>query len=575
MHFSSKNRIFRLLKSLLNPGNIAWLLVLLLYFLIFWSINKGISIDEGFYLLGYLKNQQIGYFFSDFHYIVKTLFYPITEDNVLFLRILRVVLTILVLYLFIYSSYKWLITRYKSPVQKSMFYSFGFLAGTLCFSYASNVFYYDNIQLFFYLVSLFLFFIYSITASKVIKSSLLLLVGFIIAFALTNYFFSGIFLFLIFVSLLVINDHKSIKDIIIKCSTIVLGLIIGIIIYSLFIRNWFDFFEDAFWTINNFSKSERSKYNYSGQISILIKYLINFAKVYLPVIILLSIYLSLIYTKILKRVILNLVFGVILVFLTYNYSKYFSNILLLPILLLFIDSYIVILLEKTKPFFTSNITIMLILIATPLLAILGTDQRLEMKMVYYMPWWALAYFIILEEFKQYINSKRIKVYHYTFIITFTIVFLSQGFLKHIHYNYSIKRSTYYIKNAERLKNIGVSEYQQKFYENGISELKKAGFTKGDEILAFYETFMLVYVAGGYIPNQLLYSAKSFVSDDDNIPQNKVKYIIIDESQISMIEEFLSQTDWDFPKSYNQSQLGTDGHNLTQLGYHYILFSSMD
>jgi hypothetical protein len=194
-----------------------------------------------------------------------------------------------------------------------------------------------------------------------------------------------------------------------------------------------------------------------------------------------------------------------------------------------------------------------------------------MKMVYFMPFWFLAYFILLAEFKKYFESPKARTWHTVFVVVFFVVFGAQGFLKHIHYNYSIKRSRHLVENSERFTNIGVSEYQCNFYENGIDQLKKAGFKKGDEVLAFFETHMLVYMAGGYVPMRLMYSADFFVLSEDNIPKEKVKYIIIDESEISMMAEFLSITNWQFPESYNRVDLGTDGHNLTQLGYNYILF----
>ena len=192
-----------------------------------------------------------------------------------------------------------------------------------------------------------------------------------------------------------------------------------------------------------------------------------------------------------------------------------------------------------------------------------------------MPFWFPAYFLLVVEFKKYLNTKQINTWHAVYIMIFFIVFVLQGFLKHIHYNYSIKRSTFLIENAVRLRGNSVSEYQRNFYENGIKELKKAGFKPGDEILAFYETFMLVYAAGGYVPHRLTYSAEFFIGDKDNIPPRKPKYIIIDNYQIPMLTEFLKTTNWKFPSSYSMVELGTDGQNLTQLGYNYLLFTNKE
>ena len=104
-------------------------------------------------------------------------------------------------------------------------------------------------------------------------------------------------------------------------------------------------------------------------------------------------------------------------------------------------------------------------------------------------------------------------------------------------------------------------------------MKKSCYEIGDEVLAFYETFMLVYAAGGYVPHKLTYSAEFFVGDEENISPVKPQFIIIDDYQVPMLTDFLKSTEWNFPASYNMVELGTDGHNLTQLGYNYILFST--
>jgi len=242
-------------------------------------------------------------------------------------------------------------------------------------------------------------------------------------------------------------------------------------------------------------------------------------------------------------------------------------------LLLFSDAVIIIIGRKNRLQFSKNLFFILLLLALPLLAVAGSNQRLEMKMVFFMPFWLLAYFVLFAEFKKYLDPSRIRVMHTVFITVFFIVFVTQGFLKHIHYNYSIKRSRHVIENAQRLTDIGVSEYQRNFYENGIRELEKVGFKPGDEVLAFYETFMLVYVAGGYVPHRLTYSAEFFVNNRENIPPEKTGFIIISEYQLPMMTEFLAGTDWGFPEGYTRTELGTDGQNLTQMGYKYILFAA--
>ncbi len=110
------------------------------------------------------------------------------------------------------------------------------------------------------------------------------------------------------------------------------------------------------------------------------------------------------YKKLVNRIILNIVFGLVLAYVTYKYSVYFSNILLLPVLLLIVDSLLFTRSRKIKLQFTKNILLAIFLLMLPLLAVAGSNQRLEMKMVYFMPFWFLALFVLYGEFRTY-NKK--------------------------------------------------------------------------------------------------------------------------------------------------------------------------
>lgn len=566
------NSIIRIIIRLLQPDTIALCFVILLYGLILWSVDKGVSIDEGFYLLGYLDNQLTAPYFTDFHNIVRSLFFFLADDDVLGMRIARLIITILALFIFTETSYGWL--KHKSHFSESrlLYYGLSFLAGAMCFSYASNTPYYDNLQLIIYLLVFSLLLYEQITKPYFLKLTSHIIIGVLIVVGLTNYPTSGVLLAAMVFIFTSIYCYPSFRNMIKAWLVISGGFVLGILLYSLLIYNFFEFFSEAIWAYTNSAKSSKAKYDSMGQLQVIGKYFLGLAKVYIPVLGLSVIYFFLVYKKLINRILLNIVFGLVLLLIAYKFSVYFSNILLLPVVLLLFDAIINLIGMKIRFRLSNNLMLAMLLLALPLLAVAGSNQRLEMKMMYFMPFWVLAYFILIGEFRASLDPRRILVINYVFIITFFIVFAAQGFLKHIHYNYSIKRSRHLIENAERFTNIGVSEYQQNFYENGIRELKKAGFKKGDKVLAFYKTFMLVYTAGGYVPYRLTYSAEFFVADKDNIPPDKVDYIIIDHSQIAMITDFLKQSDWNFPESYSRTELGTDGHNLTQLGYNYILFS---
>ncbi|MDT8394532.1 MAG: hypothetical protein RQ761_11865 [Bacteroidales bacterium] len=546
---------------------------MVLYPLIFWSVNKGVSIDEGYYLLGYLGGQDLGPGTTDFHRIVRTIFFFIPEDNVLMFRWVRVVLTILLLLLFHFTALRWLEGQYGRFINRGLYYGMSLLAGTLCFAYASPVIYYDNMQLMAYLLVFSLLFAGLNVQHGAVKFLSFAGAGFVMVFGLANYPPSGMLLIGLIFLLTGIYAYPAGRKMLLTWTALLGGLAAGAIIYSMVIHNLMEFFREALWAYANSAKAPKAKYDAGGQWLIIGKYFMGMLKVYLPLLGLGIVYFLLAYRKLVHRMLLNFLFGLILLVAAYRLSGWFSNILLLPALLLLANAGIQMVAGRERFRLSKNFIFALLLMALPLLAVAGSNQRLEMKMVYFMPFWALAYFILLAEFKKHFATERIPVWHTAFIIVFFVVFAAQGFLKHIHYNYSIKRSRYLVENAKRFTNIGVSEYQCDFYETGIRQLKKAGFKPGGEVLAFYETFMLVYMAGGYVPHRLTYSAEFFVNDRDNIPPEKAGYIIIDEYQVPMLTHFLAGSGWDFPISYNVVELGTDGHNLTKLGYNYLLFYS--
>ena len=561
-------RFVSLLYFLLQPGVIASGLVLLLYALIFWSVNRGVSVDEGYYLLGYLTDQPVKYALTDFHHIVRSLFFFLPEDNALLLRIIRVILTIIALYFYTASSYKLLHKEYSIRINKLTYFSLSFLTGTLCFAYASPVLYYDNIQMIIYLITFSLIFEILQSHNLVLSYLFSFLLGFLIIFALTNYLPAGIFLLLIVVFLIVL--YKKVRYLLL----ILFGFICGAIIYNFFVHNLWDVAAGIGEIYTSASEFEVTKYETNGQLNIIIRYFSDLLVTLLPIIIGSTVYFFL--RKYLQKfaVLIDLFFLAVTAYLVYRLSFYYSNVILLPVVVVFTDYLTVNKFRIKGSFSRKGFLLFVVFLAIPLLGVLGSNQLLARKMFFFMPLWFLALYFLLAEFKLLKNKILLRKYNILIILTVTVVFIFQGFIRHPHYNYSIKRSKYPIENAVRFQGIRVSEYQNKFYENGIRELNEHGFSPGDNILAFFETYMLVYAAGGYVPDGMTYWAYHFAGNPDNIPNEKVSFIIIDESEIDLMTEFLSQTDWNFPKSYTRTDLGTDGHNLAQMGYNYILFSSI-
>ena len=565
---STGNRFLRLVNLLIQPGIIALGVIFFLYTLIFWSVNRGVSVDEGYYLLGYLTDQPVKYALTDFHHIVRSLFFFLPEDNALPLRIIRVILTIIALYFFTANSYKLLLKEYSIWINKPTYFSLSFLTGTLCFSYASPVLYYDSIEMIIYLIAFALLFEILQSHNLLLSYLFSFLLGSLIIFAMTNYLPAGIFLLLIVSFLIVL--YKKLKHFLF----IICGFICGAIVYNFFIHSLWGVTAGIIEIYTSASEFELTKYETSGQLGIIIRYFSDLIITIIPVVIGSTVYFFL--RKYLQKfsVLIDLFFLAVTVYLVYRLSFYYSNVILLPVVVVFTDLLIINKLRIKGSFSRKGFLLFAVFLAIPLLGVLGSNQLLARKMFLFMPFWFLALYFLLAELKLLKNKKLINKYNILMILTVTVVFVFQGFIRHPHYNYSIKRSKYLIGDAVRFKGIKVSEYQNKFYENGIRELNEHGFRPGDNILAFFETYMLVYAAGGYVPDGMTYWAYHFAGDPDNIPDEKVNFIIINENEIGLITEFLSQTNWDFPASYKRIDLGTDGHNLTQMGYNYILFSSI-
>lgn len=569
----SNQKIFRFFLRSLQLDVIAMGVATILYAIILWSINRGVSVDEGYYLLGYLKDQPVKYALTDFHNIVKSLFFFLPEDNALYLRIIRFVITLFALFVFTKSSYHWLCEQYAVNIKKSLYFSLSFLMGVFCFAYASPVLYYDNIQLIIYLFAFAILFKTIRIKLSAFTTLYCIVLGFLLIFALTNYPPSGIFLFIIIILIYFLYLYPHYKKLIQQLLYISAGMLIGVVIYSLLINNILNVVDGILEIYKSAVKFESTKYETGGQFLIIFRYFTDLLFTVLPVIIatIAHFYIRKLWSKF--AIIIDGIFLLILLILIYKLSFFYSNIIILPIIVLLLE-YILINKPNDKKFiFRRGFILFLIVLFIPLLAVLGSNQLLARKMFYFMPFWFLALYILYADLGILPNKFQYTKYNLIFIITVSIVFVFQGFLRHPHYNYSIKRSKYPIENAVRFKGIKVSEYQNNFYENGISALNKNGFNTGDNILAFYETYMLVYAAGGYVPDGLTYWAYNFVSDNANIPQKKVDFIIINTGEIEMMRNFLSQTNWNFPESYNKTDLGTDGHNLTQMGYNYILFSA--
>ena len=226
---------------------------------------------------------------------------------------------------------------------------------------------------------------------------------------------------------------------------------------------------------------------------------------------------------------------------------------------------------QSSKFSISTIFVLLILLFTPLMGIFGTNQCLALKLIIFMPFWVVLYFSLISILGLKDNALFVRVSHISYTLLLIAGFAYFVYFHRAHYYYTPKKSNVKIENVVRFQNIKVSKWHKGFNEEAIQVLKDNGFKKGNEVLAFYDNFITVYMAGGYVPRNLIYQFEVFVSDRNNIPNKPIKYILIIEEQEKPMQEFLSMTNWGFPDDYMRFDLGKAAENLPTEGYHSILY----
>ena len=548
---------------------------LFFYLVILLTIDRGTSCDEGFYLLSYLPNQPLGSGISQFSYIVRFLGLPF-DDNALFLRYLRYVLSFVSLLFFAITSYRYLFIRFKSTLNRYLYITLIMLAGVLAYTFASPVLYYDNIQSILYFVVFGLLF--STIESKTLYGPLYHSIsGFLIVFSIFNYLPSGILLlFFYFIVFILYRKNEVRNKLIGSFLLLIAGLIVGLFFYHYFIHNLAHTFQLIF---NSFNRAQAGITSHDNGSLILkaLTYVVELLAVFTVFLIVGFIYWFL-YKKfstipLIFWIIQFLFASIFLLFLTQRnlFTTYYSHLIILPISFLLAE--IILSKSKLSVIEFKDIFLVLIFLFVPLAGVFGTNQLLSAKVVFFIPFWVLLFALVFSLYCKKETSKRITIYLVIWLGVIVMSYIHLGYFTRYHYYFTPTSSKFELSWNERFKSIKVSEWQKEFNEKTFDILKNNGFSKGDKILAFYDNFITVYAVGAYIPQQLVYQFEVFAADSKNIPVEKLDYILIIQEQEKPMIHFLRNTSWDFPTGYERFDLGKAAPNLPDDGYNSILFIS--
>ncbi len=537
------------------------------FIFIFCTIDRGTSCDEGYYLLAYLPDQPMSWGVSQFGFIVRKIFWFLPDDAALYLRYIRFFLNILILAFFSFSSFVWLKKKYSLSVSPIIYYSLVFLSGILSFGFATPILYYDNIQLFIYLLVFGIYFLLATYDSSFIRNIFWVLIGIFCVFGVFNYISSGILLIIILLILL-LTETNYVKNILFLFA----GILLGVVVYHLFIRNVIETFNDIF---SSFLLAQKglTRHNNEQLAIALLQYLLEFIVLF-GIFSIIGWVVSFIITfrnnkiKYLSYILTAIIVFAILLH-RWLFYKYYTGLFIMPIA--FIFSYAIYLKSPNNTNLLSfkKILTVAILIFIPLTGVFGTNQNISAKMLFFMPFWVTAYFLLIS-FIDFKHTAFLKISHSIYVLLLIGGFTYLVYFSRYHYYYSPKQSNTNITDTSRFRNIRVSGWQKEFNDRAIHLLNDMGFKKGDKILAFYDNFITVYMAGGYVPNNLIYQFEVFASDKQNIPSYPVNYILIIEEQEKAMQSFLKHTDWGFPSDYMRFDLGKAAENLPAQ-YNSILY----
>ncbi len=542
----------KLFSIIFNINTIALFAATAVMAVIITTLHQGISCDEGFYLMGYLHKQPLGDFISDYANIVRSITPQSLDENIMIYRYERLIGFSVAITLFALSLYRWLKSRYNLSINPVLFGSLTLLAGAMSYIFAAPTISYDSIQTIIYLTAFALLF-WAMTVDRLpaVCSLLLLLSGAVSFVGLLNYMPSGIFLIGV-VTLWIIVDSEKEKSV--KILSYFVGLVFGAIVYHLLITDLVEYAGTAVDTIIKvFTEQSASRHDSSGLILSFVVSVGIFA-LYIPIIAILTWIFRVV--KLSKYVIYTIV-GLVLMFLLVYRGIY--NIYA-PIFFAPIAVQIAWLLATNKwslhSIWTNKKELFVIAILTilPFLGVFGTNQSLFTKMLIFIPFWLIVFFILYSktENRQFKNIATILL-----IITMFAGYVYLGNFSRYHYYYTPRSSKYLLDKVHRPQRVTFSQYQKEYFEEVSDILHGFGAEKGDSYLAFGENQMTVFLMGGYIAGGLPYHWFQY----KHFPKEQPKFFVLFKNEETEVIDLLKDTSWSFPENYVRTEIRPMSQNM--------------
>lgn len=543
-------KIKKISEWVLNKGVLAWTATLLVWFYIITTLRNGISCDEGYYLMGFLREQNTEGMPTDFHAIISALCHFFPDDDIMVFRYLRLIFNILSLIIFARTSFVWLSKKKNLQISPWAYYPMIALTGAMSFTFATPTISYDSLELIIALLTASLLFILISYDNFLIKHVSAFCIGFLLWFACSNYPTAGVCLAALFTLIFWIEESEK------KWRLLLIGALGGgtaIIVSHFFIhdmRIWFINMSEIF--ISTFTEESKSRHDAGNIVSSMLVSISKVVAILLPTTAIFTLYFKKV--KIAEKIQwIIIIAACFFLLVTRDVYKLRGTLLLIPIAILFAK----LLAQPSisiKNFLSSkNFFLVLALATIPLAGVFGTNQAIMTKAIIFAPFWMLVFFFLSAQFEP-------KECNRLYLLYITILFAGYFYLgnfQRYHYYYTPRSSRSELVDVLRPQKVLVSSYQQQYYKDLLDILHAANCKKGDFYMAFGENQIAVYLAGGYIPGRLPYHYWQYKQFDENAPN---AFILFKNEEDDVIEHF-QNSNWAFPENYERIEMRPMSENM--------------
>ena len=540
----------RLFGWALKYGVFAWVAAIFVWCLIVSTLRNGISCDEGYYLLGYLRNQNIQGIGTDFHAIVRAMSRSFPDDNIMVFRHLRLILNIFALFLFVGSSFEWLSRKKNLKLSRWVYYPMVFLAGALSFTFATPTISYDSLELIIVLSAASFLFVLFASEKDAVKTIGAFGIGFLLWFACTNYPPAGVCVAILFVITYFLEaDDKKWGHLI----GAIFGGLTAIVISHFYIhdmRIWFSEIYKVF--ITTFTEESMSNHDAGSLVSVMLLTVAKALLVLVPAVV--------IFTLMYKNINVNDKIQWIVVLLLCAVLLVVRQIYELRGILFLIPVAFVLAKVLAQPGFgmkafllSKDAFLILILLAIPFAGVFGTNQPILNKAIIFAPFWLLAFFCLSAHLKNEANDRL----NLLVIVLLMAGYVWLGNFQRYHYYYTPRSSNYEIVGTSRPQKVLVSQYQQEYYRDLLDTLRASGCKPGDKYMAFGENQMAVYLAGGYIDGRLPYHWWQYKYFEKEAPK---AFVFFKNEEEGVIGHF-KDAGWGFPEEYERMEMRQMSQNM--------------